>query len=253
MKQKLRSILDYIVKDNYLHAKWLNTLSYLENCGARKIAACEHPTLVKEEVLKHASEEFRHSYYLKRQIKKISNSPFPDYSLHLIIGSTYSLNYLNKLDLLTSRFLIKEIGLDKQEAKKMAYLLVTYAIELRAHELYPIYEEALRACKSKIYVKSIILEEENHLREMKQGLDKIHLGLAYAKKVCMFEHILFEKWMNAVTNEARSDFQQILINPPKQGQEKLPNLKPNMLLKKRTSFMDKIEALLPKAPSLKDS
>ena len=52
------------------HAKWLNTLSFLENCGARKIAACEHPTLVKEEMLKHAAEEFRHAHHLKRQIDK---------------------------------------------------------------------------------------------------------------------------------------------------------------------------------------
>ena len=44
---QIESILNRIVASNELHAKWLNTLSYLENCGARKIAACEHPTLVK--------------------------------------------------------------------------------------------------------------------------------------------------------------------------------------------------------------
>lgn len=80
MKKKVTSLLNKIVQNNGLYAKWLNTLSYLENCGARKIAICEHATLVKEEMLKHASEEFRHSHYLKKQIKRISSSHFPNYS-----------------------------------------------------------------------------------------------------------------------------------------------------------------------------
>lgn len=70
--QKIRQLLNTIIASDELHAKWLNTLSFLENCGARKIAACEHPTLVKEEMLKHAAEEFRHALHLKRQIGRIS-------------------------------------------------------------------------------------------------------------------------------------------------------------------------------------
>jgi hypothetical protein len=38
--REIEPILNVIVACNELHAKWLNTLSYLENCGARKIAAC---------------------------------------------------------------------------------------------------------------------------------------------------------------------------------------------------------------------
>lgn len=30
------SILKNIVADNELHSKWVNTLSFLENCGAKK-------------------------------------------------------------------------------------------------------------------------------------------------------------------------------------------------------------------------
>ena len=52
---QIRQLIITIIAAPELHAKWLNTLSYLENCGARKIAACEHPTLVKEEMLKHAA------------------------------------------------------------------------------------------------------------------------------------------------------------------------------------------------------
>lgn len=198
MKRKLTCLLTQIVQRDFLHAKWLNTLSYLENCGARKIAACEHPTLVKEEMLKHASEEFRHSHYLKKQIKRVSSSRFPNYCHPSILGGINTLQYLNKLDLSTCRYLIKECCLDKCEVKKIAYLLVTYAIELRAQEFYPIYEEVLREHQSKVYVKSIILEEEEHLREMQEGIANLPSGSKYAEKACSFEHFLFNKWMDCI-------------------------------------------------------
>ena len=203
MKKKLTSIIIKIVQDDILHAKWLNTLSYLENCGARKIAACEHPTLVKEEMLKHASEEFRHSHYLKRQIKKVSSSYFADYCLPSILGGIHSLQYLKKLDLLASRFLIKEACFDKYEVKKIAYLLVTYAIEFRAQEFYPIYEQVLRNLHSKVYVKSIILEEEEHLYEMKEGIKRLPSGWNYAEKICTFERALFNIWIHSVEADLR--------------------------------------------------
>jgi hypothetical protein len=199
----LTSILTKIIKQDAIHGKWLNTLSYLENCGARKIAACEHPTLVKEEMLKHAAEEFRHSHYLKRQIKKVSKQPFDNYSSLNILGGIKTLHYLNKLDLFVSNYLIKVAKLPKIEIKKIAYLLVTYAIELRAELLYPIYDKILRANQSKVFVKSIILEEKEHLNEMQKGLLAISSGIKHAKKVTTYESILFEKWLKAVNDELK--------------------------------------------------
>lgn len=132
---EMEAILNVIIASNELHAKWLNTLSYLENSGARKIAACEHPTLVKEEMLKHAAEEFRHAHYLKRQIQRLSCDPMPTYSLSHMLGGMATLHYLSALDLKTSRYL-KTLKFSNQAIREMAYLLVTYAIELRAKELY---------------------------------------------------------------------------------------------------------------------
>ena len=66
------NLIDKIVTDNKAHSKWLNTLSFMENAGARKISACEHPTKVNLIQLKHACEEHRHAYYLKKQIGKIN-------------------------------------------------------------------------------------------------------------------------------------------------------------------------------------
>jgi hypothetical protein len=193
----IEQILYRVVNSPELHAKWLNTLSFLENCGARKIAACEHPTLVKEEMLKHASEEFRHAHYLKRQMGKISKMTIPDYSTSFLLGGVATLHYLNVLDLKTSRYLMKE-GFSNGDLKEASYLLVTYAIELRAEKLYPMYDAILREMGSKVTVKSIYLEEKEHLSEMKKGLSLWPDGFKHAAIVCALEESIYEKWIAVV-------------------------------------------------------
>lgn len=188
-------LLQKFIASDALHMKWLNTLSYLENCGAKKIAACQHPTLVKEEVLKHAAEEFRHAHYLKKQISRISSQQVPDFSRGWLLGSTATLHYLAALDLQTSRYLTKEIGLKRDEVTAASYLLVTYAIELRAKGVYAIYDKLLRAKRSKVAIKSIFLEEIEHLKEMEAGIEQLRDGWIYASKVCGFESNLCEKWL----------------------------------------------------------
>jgi hypothetical protein len=197
---QIKELLTTIVNSHELHAKWLNTLSFLENCGARKIAACEHPTLVKEEMLKHAAEEFRHAHHLKRQIEKVSSDCMDTYSLSYMLGGMATLHYLTALDLQASRYL-KSLGLSKSAIKEVAYLLVTYAIELRAEELYPIYDEVLRKARSSVAVKSILLEEKEHLREMEEGLHQLPSGFIYAGHVCALERSLCQKWLNTIHKE----------------------------------------------------
>jgi hypothetical protein len=193
-KKELHNLLTALVASPSLHAKWLNTLSFLENCGARKIAACEHPTLVKEEMLKHAAEEFRHAHHLKKQISKIIAHPIETYSLQHLLGHTATLHYLSALDLQASRYL-KQNGLNGGALKEAAYLFVTYAIELRAEELYPLYDEVLRATHSKVVVKSILLEEKEHLNEMKAGIETFLLGWRHAAHICSLESSLCQGWI----------------------------------------------------------
>ena len=39
----MEQLIASIVADKQQHARWLNTLSLMENTGARKISASEHP------------------------------------------------------------------------------------------------------------------------------------------------------------------------------------------------------------------
>ncbi|MDB5010484.1 MAG: hypothetical protein JWQ06_1273 [Mucilaginibacter sp.] len=199
---ELNKILPTIIADNGLHARWLNTLSLMENTGARKISASEDPVTVTYIILKHAAEEHRHAFYLKKQIEKTGTDLCPTYADEYLVASACSKYYLNMLDVEVSRYLKNTLQLTGRELRFGAYLLVTYAIEVRADELYPIYQEALDNTGSKINVKSIILEEEGHLEEMINQLKNFSpVWQLHADKAVEMETRLFNQWVNALSEE----------------------------------------------------
>jgi hypothetical protein len=199
---ELDKILPYIIADNHLHARWLNTLSLMENTGARKISASEDPLTVTYIILKHAAEEHRHAFYLKKQIEKTSDGECPTYAAEFLLAPAYSKYYLNQLDVEVCRYLKNELKLTGKQLRFAAYLLVTYAIEVRADELYPIYQDALDSLGSKVNVKSIILEEEGHLEEMINQLKNFSpFWELHAQKAVEFETRLFSDWVKALGKE----------------------------------------------------
>ncbi|RNL52284.1 hypothetical protein [Pedobacter jejuensis] len=198
----LDSILKSIVSDNVLHAKWLNTLSYMENAGAKKISASEHKENVNLIILKHAAEEHRHAYYLKKQLSKLDESLCRTYTNAELLSPNQTKYYLRALDIAVCRYLKAEFNLSGYELKFAAYLFVTYAIEVRADELYPIYQSVLDDAKSKVNVKSIILEEEGHLEEMINQLAGFSSDWEkYAAEVIKIEQSLFDTWVEAIQED----------------------------------------------------
>ena len=194
-EQQLQTIVD----SDSIHAKWLNSLSMMENTGARKISKYEHPVHTGIIVLKHAAEEARHAYYLKKQIGKLAEDACPDYSYPYLLAPIESHHYLNLLDVEACRYLKNKLNLEGRALKHGAYLLVTYAIEVRADMLYGIYQDALTKHGSKVNVKSIILEEEGHLQEMQRMLEVFHPQWeALAADMCAVENRLFHTWIAAI-------------------------------------------------------
>jgi hypothetical protein len=199
---KLATLLPLIISNNELHAKWLNTLSLMENTGARKISACEDPLTVTYIILKHAAEEHRHAFYLKKQIERVGGNACPTYEPAYLLAPAQSRYYLNQLDVDVCRYLKNTLGLKGKDLRFAAYLLVTYAIEVRADELYPVYQEALEKAGSKVNVKSIILEEEGHLEEMVNQLKTFSPSWQlHADKAVELEARLFLKWLEALVTE----------------------------------------------------
>jgi rubrerythrin len=199
---EFNQLLSTIIKNDQLHARWLNTLSLMENTGARKISASEDPETVTYIILKHAAEEHRHAFYLKKQIEKIKAVNCPTYTNDYLIAPKSSKYYLNQLDVDVCRYLKKEMGLKGRELRFAAYLLVTYAIEVRADELYPVYQDELDKVSSKVNVKSIILEEEGHLEEMINQLKNFSPDWQFhANKAVEMESQLFNQWVDQLNRE----------------------------------------------------
>ncbi len=199
---ELRQILEQIVLNPNLHARFLNTLSYMENVGARKISKFESRSSANLMVLKHAAEEHRHAYFLKKQVYKLIDSGLETYEDQHLLCPKVSGQYLDYLDLKVSQFLKKLLGLQGADLKWLAYLLVTYAIEVRADEIYPIYQEVLTAFNQKVHVKSIIIEEEGHLEEMIQQLSNYSATWEeLGQQVLAIETQLFQAWTTAIAQE----------------------------------------------------
>jgi hypothetical protein len=94
------------------------------------------------------------------------------------------------------------MGLKGKELRFAAYLLVTYAIEVRADELYPVYQDELDKVCSKVNVKSIILEEEGHLEEMINQLKTFSPDWQFhADKAVEMESQLFAQWVEQLNSE----------------------------------------------------
>jgi hypothetical protein len=198
MNEDLSLIARTVVAHDDLHARWLNSLSHLELCGAMKIAGYVDPINADITVLKHATEEFRHAFYLKKLIGKLEGQDLPDYSDANLLAPVATRQLLNRLDVGICRLLTKRRSA-KSIDRQGAYVLVTYAIEMRADELYGTYQDVLSGVGSKVNVKSIIAEEEGHLEEMTRMLEAYDPAWQeLAAEACALEQRLFADWSRAV-------------------------------------------------------
>lgn len=200
--ERFEQLIQRIIPDNVLHGRWINTLSLMENTGARKISAGQDPLKVDELVLKHAAEEARHAYALKRQLRKLGVEGFADYSPETLLAPLDSYRYLHRLDMRVSRYLQQELHLTGRELRYAAYLLVTYAIEVQADAVYGVYERCLKAHKSPVSVRAILVEEEQHLAEMhRQMADHLPDWETHAAWACEVENQLCEQWLSKVEQQ----------------------------------------------------
>ena len=205
---ELEELLNHIVGNDYIHARFLNTLSLQENIGARKISANELPETSTYMVLKHAAEEHRHAFYLKKQIWKLNTDACPTYEPQYLLAPYSSKYYLNKLDMSTSSYLMEHMNLRGARLKFAAYLLVTYAIEVRADLIYPIYQEILSKNSSKVSVRSIILEEQGHLEEMIAQLRTFSADWEFhANNIISVEKNLYQNWINDLAAAIQEEHQ----------------------------------------------
>jgi len=208
VNDSFHAFIERVIENQTFHAKWLNTLSLMENIGSRKIASSEDWFTVSLITLKHAAEEARHAFFLKAQAQKIDANLTKDYCRNHLLAPLESRRYLDQLDVVVCRHLKKEFNYQSSKLKYAAYLLVTYLIEVRAKSIYPTYEQHLKQKGLPLSLKMIVAEEDQHLKEMDDLLleffgnnkDKVldHLS--------SFEEKLFTKWLSALKRSVQDEY-----------------------------------------------
>ena len=205
---QLARMLQTIIASGDLHCRWLNTLSLMENVGARKIVQSSGYFSTNESVLRHAAEETRHAYYLKRQINKINLGRCATYDFRYLLNGRRSYQYIHRLDSQISRSLKSKKKLSGANLKRHEYVLVTYAIEVRADQLYGIYQECLKAAGSPVSVRGIVAEEEQHLAEMDAEINTLFAGGHDWRRISVdIEHGLFPHWFDGFTKSIVDEYQ----------------------------------------------
>ncbi|HEU4602076.1 MAG TPA: hypothetical protein VFS24_08915 [Steroidobacteraceae bacterium] len=186
-------LLDRVLPDRNLHAKFLNTLSLLEHMGSHKIMSTQHSAHIDEFTLRHVAEEAHHAFFMKHQAEKVGASAC-DYSDEHLLAPATARMYFQRL----------EAGLVRRLAavpnRRAAYLYMSMIVEFRALWFYELYQECLRRHDIDVSLKRILGEEQNHLDEMAQRLAADgHLDSELVRDALQLERRLYKRMISAMT------------------------------------------------------
>ena len=190
---ELESILNRIVAEPTLHARWLNTFSYLEYVGFRKIIKSQSSDFVDSETLTHALEEGRHALLLKKMAIQFGGAKFDHYKPELMLCPEQASDYFQGLDRACEKVLPNT---------RSVYLCVTWLIEVRALTVYKQYQRSTEALGIKGRITGLLAEEDRHLisveKELREKLPDFALRL---KELKTLEETLYRRFITAVLEE----------------------------------------------------
>ena len=173
MEKRIISLLEKIIPNPDIHAKWLNTLSFMENTGTTKIYKTQSAS-GRQMVLQHAAEESRHALFFKKLVKRHYGNLCEDYSRKNLLAGWNSFLYFQRLDAMVHLEIQKNMSrqLSGEEKSYIVYLYVTLLIEKRASMVYEIYENLLQHDGKGISLATVIAEETGHMSSTLEQLAK---------------------------------------------------------------------------------
>jgi hypothetical protein len=168
---RTRRLLDHIVADASVHARFVNTLSRLEYVGVRKILKSRRSEGIGLDGLQHILDEAVHALRLKKAAVALAGPAagvvtFADGDT---LAGDAGEGYLQALDRRAEEALLDLPATERAEAN---YRLTSAAVEVRAQVFYPIYDQCLRAGGAGFSVAAIMEDEDRHLDEMADGLER---------------------------------------------------------------------------------
>ncbi len=188
----LDTILARIVSNDELHARWLNTLSYMEYVGARKMMKSQQESDIDEVMLEHMAEEIRHALILKKIVRRNFSEDLADYSEANMLHKPAAKLYFQRIDSMSG---------EQTKSARHAYLLTSYLIETRALKFYSAYDKQLKM-DSSFRLVAIINQETRHLSAIENALvssDKEFL--ANQDFLLKYEEQCFGEWLSSLAQE----------------------------------------------------
>lgn len=164
---RTRTLLNRVVPNPELHARFVNTLSMLEHIGSYKIMATQHSPRLDQPTLRHIAEEAHHAYFMKRQAEKSAGRPL-EYAARDLLAPAAARMYFQRLEAAT-------LGrLSRERSAGAAYLYMSMIVEFRALWFYALLEQTLRRFDHAMSLKRVLGEEKHHLADMAERLE--HAG-----------------------------------------------------------------------------
>ncbi len=201
MAKAFLDLVHQVIRDDSLHARWLNTFSYLEYIGFRKIVKSQWVSDVTLNVLTHACEEGRHALRLKKMAIRLGGSGFDSYSEERLLCGEQAEHYFQTLDSLCEQE-ISKTSTDPQVIARLTYLYVTLLVERRALKVYGDYKHALESCEYPLDLQFLIAEELTHLERVQIDLKKLDPEVeARISRLTELEKHLFEDFQLALSRE----------------------------------------------------
>ncbi len=198
-QDRLEASVSAIVADPALHARWLNTFSYLEYVGFRKIVKSQRAETLTSEILNHALEEGRHAQGLKQIALKIGGEAFATYAPQNMLCGEEAEDYFQTLDASCA-----EAFADLPEAlrARLVYCYVTWLVERRALQVYGVYKSALGRSPVAGRIAGLLMEEEKHLSDVEAAIAAADPDFTKrAPELEAVETMLYEAFIDALVAE----------------------------------------------------
>lgn len=168
--QRLGELLDRIIAQPGIHARFVNTLARLEYVGVRKMLKSRRAERLDLDGLQHLLDEAVHALRLKKIAVALATGSDVDVTTFsaadTLVGDAGE-RYFQELDRAAEAVLA---GAPEPVRAETNYLLTSAAIEVRAQMFYPLYESRLRAQGATFSVSSITKDESRHLADMAERL-----------------------------------------------------------------------------------
>jgi hypothetical protein len=211
MRCDLNSILSQIVADPILHARWLNTFSYLEFIGFRKIIKSQKSSFIDSKTLEHAIEEGRHALLLKKLAMKFGGNKFNSYSPDLMLCANQAARYFYYLDQACDAEFSQASS--KIEQARLVYLCLTWLVEVRALSIYGLYRKTAKNAGINLPLSGLLAEEDSHLKsveaEMRTRIPNFEVKV---EELRLVEKRLYDDYLLAVFKELAIDAETVALH-----------------------------------------